>query len=136
MSFVTDPIYARTYQGSLMEISSMSGNLNYFIFEATRLAYADKLVEYYSSEERLTAGRFHNFFCSVSDNPIDFTFDGHRSSEVFQRVLEWVAAEAKGRWSFHLRCDFSVLKKRSPLVILTMFFEDATDSLLYRLHLP
>lgn len=144
MSFVKNPLYVREYHGFLMEISPQgytSGldrddSIDYFLFEDQRLMYADKLMRCFSGEETLSGGRFHNFEKTVSSNPIEHQNDGHLVSVAFEAIVNWIADNAKGRWSFHLRCDTKNLRKRSPLVIITIFFEDATDSMIYRLHLP
>ena len=106
-----------------------------------RIVLTVPLLELLDVEWGISNGRFINHYAALRSNSVSVKCSFVDVQSAFGNILKWVIENVQGRWSFHLayisnnseeRLNYANYKRKRPLVI-SLFFSEKTDSILFRL---
>lgn len=103
------------------------------VSRTTNREFALPAIDLTGSEYNLCDGRFHSYQPGIATNHISL---GEISVKVFRRafevVLEWIASNATGEWSFGVE----VIQSRGDICLLPgVYFADQTDAMMFKLSI-
>jgi len=84
----------------------------------------------HDSETSLRSGRFHNFDFNIRTHPEELNIAARNDQETmmvsFTHIVNWLADNAIGKWSFHLG-------RNTGSMHLTLFFDELEDAVMFKL---